>query len=160
MPKGSTCSVAKRRATSATAPQSSLEAALNETSIRRHTYESAIEGPAAPWIANAVLRMVTSVRHSNKIGLIAGVSPRSSTSGLAGCAFGCLASRLLRTSGVKSRIPPLLYSVMREMAAELINSFTGVRNHWRISTGHAFLASFNRNTARKRYRYCQGYNGF
>ena len=41
-----------------------------------------------------------------------------------------------------------------------INSFTGVRNHWRKSTGHAFLASFNRNTARKRYPYCQGYNGF
>ena len=50
MPKGSTCSVAKRRATSATAPRSSLEAALNETSIRRHTYESAIECPAAPWL--------------------------------------------------------------------------------------------------------------
>ena len=30
----------------------------------------------------------------------------------------------------------------------------------RKSTGHAFLASFNRNTARKRYPYCQGYNGF
>ena len=28
------------------------------------------------------------------------------------------------------------------------------------SPGHAFLASFNRNTARKRYPYCQGYNGF
>ena len=120
MPKGSTCSVAKLQATSATAPRSSLEAALNETSIRRHTYESAIEGPAAPWIANAVLRMVTSVRHSNKIGLIAGNSPRSNASGLAGCAFGCLASRVLRTSGVRSRIPPLLYSVMREMAAFML----------------------------------------
>ena len=30
----------------------------------------------------------------------------------------------------------------------------------RNSPGHAFLASFNRNTARKRYPYCQGYNGF
>ena len=30
----------------------------------------------------------------------------------------------------------------------------------RKSTGHAFLASFNRNTARKIYPYCQGYNGF
>ena len=30
----------------------------------------------------------------------------------------------------------------------------------RKSPGHAFLASFNRNTARKRYPYCQGYNGF
>ena len=30
----------------------------------------------------------------------------------------------------------------------------------RKSPGHTFLASFNRNTARKRYPYCQGYNGF
>ena len=30
----------------------------------------------------------------------------------------------------------------------------------RQSPGHAFLPSFNRNTARKRYPYCQGYNGF
>ena len=30
----------------------------------------------------------------------------------------------------------------------------------RKSPGHAFLASFNRNMARKRYPYCQGYNGF
>ena len=35
-----------------------------------------------------------------------------------------------------------------------INSFTVARNHWRKSTGHTFLASFNRNTARKRYPYC------
>ena len=67
---------------------------------------------------------MTSVRHSNKIGLIAGISPRSNTSGLAGCAFGCLASRVLRTSGVRSRIPPLLYSVMREMAACMLHAHT------------------------------------
>ena len=30
----------------------------------------------------------------------------------------------------------------------------------RKSPGHTFLASFNRNTAGKRYPYCQGYNGF
>ena len=30
----------------------------------------------------------------------------------------------------------------------------------RKSPRHAFLASFNRNMARKRYPYCQGYNGF
>ena len=83
-PEGSTCSVARRRATSATALQSSSEAVLNETSIRHQTYESAIEGPAASWIANAVLCMVASVRHSNRIGLTAGISPCSNTSGLAG----------------------------------------------------------------------------
>ena len=30
----------------------------------------------------------------------------------------------------------------------------------RKSPGHAFWGSFNRNTARKRYPYCQGYNEF
>ena len=41
-----------------------------------------------------------------------------------------------------------------------INSFTVFIFIARKSPGHAFLASFNRNTARKRYPYCQGYNGF
>ena len=47
-PRGSTCSVARRRAIPATAQHRSLDAALNETSIRHQMYESAIDGPAEP----------------------------------------------------------------------------------------------------------------
>ena len=76
-----------------------------------------MEGPAAPCVASAVFRTMSPVRLLNNIEVTVGTSPCSSTSGLAGFAWGCFVLSMARTSGVSSSTPPLPCSVMREIAA-------------------------------------------
>lgn len=76
-------------------------------------------------VFSVCLHMV-SVMHWNKIGLTVGISPCSSASGFADCALGCFAFKMLFTSGVSSRLLPLLCSVMREIAAWMFPLLTSV----------------------------------
>ena len=69
------------------------------------------------------------------------------------------AMRSLRSSSLRSRDALHLSSIFI-LSLSRARIFIARKSRARRSSGHAFLARFNRNTARKRYPYCQGYNGF
>ena len=108
-PLGSTCDEQIRLATEAMASQRSAEKEEKEEQRRFQAAASRPEGPAAPSVLRAVLRIVCPSIFSNmmKCGSLRGVSGSIMADGTGGCLEGCFFIRASRTSFVRERTPPL-----------------------------------------------------